>query len=104
MARQVRRAKKVIYVFREGESEEEYAKRIRVAFSDVADKDNARRRVQQLVPGYEKGDPVTIGQIFPHWPEAVQRGNEVLVRLAADGRGFFFCSPPRRCGAAGLRR
>lgn len=68
MARQVRRAKKVIYVFREGESEKEYAKRIRVAFSDAADKDNARRRVQQLVPGYEKGDPVTIGQIFPHSP------------------------------------
>lgn len=55
------------------------------ALHTVADKDNARHRVQQLVPGYEKGDPVTIGKIAPRWPEAVRRGAEVLARLAADG-------------------
>lgn len=184
MARQVRKAKKVIYVFCEGESEEEYAKCLRETFSDVAamhipppvstslfedtkskfdkearfrnnaeaideiwfffdtedcdvgqwekrlkiikrlrglrkkpnirvrllmtsgcveywfrlhyemaiptlhtvaDKDNVRHRVQQLVPGYEKGDPATIGQIASRWPEAAQRGYEVLARLIADG-------------------
>lgn len=184
MARQVRKSKKAIYVFCEGESEQEYANYLRTAFSDVAalhipppvstglfedtkskfdkeprfrnnaeaideiwfffdtedcdasqwekrlkimkrlrglrkkpnirvrllmtsgcveywfqlhyemaapalhtvaDKDNARRRIQQLIPGYEKGDHATIWQIAPRWPEAVQRGEEVLARLAAVG-------------------
>ena len=38
MARQVRKSKKVIYVFCEGESEQEYAKCLRTAFADVAAK------------------------------------------------------------------
>lgn len=184
MARQVRRSKKVIYVFCEGESEQEYAKCLRTAFADVAalhiplpvstglfedtkskfdkeprfrdnaeaideiwfffdtedcdadqwenrlkiikrlrrlrrrpnikvrllmtsgcveywfrlhyemavpalhtvaDKDNALQRIQRLVPGYKKGDPETIGQIAPHWPDAVRRGEEVLARLTEEG-------------------
>lgn len=36
MARQVRKSKKVIYVFCEGESEQEYAEYIHTAFADVA--------------------------------------------------------------------
>ncbi len=36
MARQVRKSKKVIYVFCEGESEQEYAKCLHTAFADVA--------------------------------------------------------------------
>ncbi len=36
MARQIRKAKKIIYVFCEGESEQEYARFLRTAFSDVA--------------------------------------------------------------------
>ena len=36
MARQVRKSKKVIYVFCEGESEQAYAKCSRTAFADVA--------------------------------------------------------------------
>ena len=55
------------------------------ALHTVADKDNARRRVQQLVPGYEKGDPATIRQIAANWSVAVPRGEEVLARLTADG-------------------
>lgn len=184
MARQVRKSKKVIYVFCEGESEQEYAKCLRAAFADVAalhilspvstglfedtkrkfdkeprfrdnaeaideiwfffdtedgdadrwesrlkimkrlrklrknpnikvrllmtsgcveywfqlhyesaapalhtvaDKDNVRHRIQQLVPGYEKGDPDTIGQIASRWPEAARRGEEVLARLVEEG-------------------
>ena len=55
------------------------------ALHTVANKDNVRHRVQQLVPGYEKGDSVTIGKIAPQWPDAVQRGAEVLAQLAARG-------------------
>ena len=55
------------------------------ALHTVADKDNVRHRVQQLVPGYEKGDSVTIGKIAPQWPDAVRRGAEVLAQLAARG-------------------
>ena len=55
------------------------------ALHTVADKDNAYHRIQQIVPGYEKGDPATIRQIAPRWPEAVQRGAEVLARLTVDG-------------------
>lgn len=55
------------------------------ALHTVADKDNVRHRVQQLVPGYEKGDSVTIGKIALQWPEAVQRGAEVLAQLTEHG-------------------
>ena len=55
------------------------------ALHTVADKNNMLRKVQHIVPGYEKGDRTTIAKIAQHWPEATQHGEEVLARLAQDG-------------------
>lgn len=55
------------------------------ALHTKADKENARRWLQQRVPGYEKGDRKTIKQIAARWSEAVQRGEDVLNRLVDLG-------------------
>lgn len=55
------------------------------ALHTVADKNKILHRIQQLVPGYEKGDPVTIQQIASLWSKAAQHGTNVLNRLAEYG-------------------
>lgn len=50
-----------------------------------ADKDRELHHLQKLVPGYFKGDPITIGQIAQNYAQAVQNGKQVLKRLEAEG-------------------
>lgn len=51
----------------------------------VADKEKMLRKVQQFVPGYEKGDHTSISKIAQRWPEATRHGEAVLSRLSQYG-------------------